>query len=272
MNIDPEEFFKQNHPDLHVEKLPYPDTLVPEYRMGAHGRWELSQVPVPVLRGYFNGIQMVKHRSNLVLRRKTKAHPNGEVWMSLTPMEMESMMPMIAAAEGRVLVVGLGMGVYLYNVLQKPEVEEVIVIEKDPMIETILRQRAGMLKWPGHEKLRAIIHADCFGSRRAKGEFDHMYVDIWPTLGSEEARGDVVRVAQRQNTKTQSWWGMELDFIEWCTTRVEEGTKLTEEQVTEFAPDWADSAVAYGLDLRAITRQREWARLALRAAYNVTQY
>jgi hypothetical protein len=54
----------------------------------------------------------------------------GEVWMSMTPAEMLSQRGGVQAAEGTVVLGGLGLGWLLRKVCEKPSVERVIVVEK----------------------------------------------------------------------------------------------------------------------------------------------
>src|SRR5258708_655534 len=54
---------------------------------------------------------------------------NGEIIMSDTPDEIRDHYDAIYEAKGHVLINGLGLGVYLQAVLNKPEVEHVTVIE-----------------------------------------------------------------------------------------------------------------------------------------------
>jgi hypothetical protein len=53
----------------------------------------------------------------------------GHVWMSLTPMEVQSSYMPIHLARGRVGTAGLGLGYFVQRVLRKPEVEHVVAYE-----------------------------------------------------------------------------------------------------------------------------------------------
>jgi hypothetical protein len=54
---------------------------------------------------------------------------DGKVWMSLTPMEVQSNFMAIRLAHGRVGTGGLGLGYFVQRVLEKPEVEHVVAYE-----------------------------------------------------------------------------------------------------------------------------------------------
>jgi len=66
---------------------------------------------IPLIRGYFQGMQA--GINNWVLKK------DGELWMSLTPMELESHMPHCNAATGHTVIVGAGLGLILFNVLKR---------------------------------------------------------------------------------------------------------------------------------------------------------
>ena len=63
--------------------LPWPEIRIPPYRPGRVGAWELKRQVQPVLRGYFRGLQACTE--NYVLVR------DNRVWMSLSPVEVESL-------------------------------------------------------------------------------------------------------------------------------------------------------------------------------------
>ena len=69
--------------------LPWPEIRIPPYRTGRVGAWELKRQEQPVLRGYFRGLQACAE--NYLLVR------DDRVWMSLSPVEIESLAPHVAA-------------------------------------------------------------------------------------------------------------------------------------------------------------------------------
>lgn len=275
---DAERFFAERHGVDPLFELPYPAPQVPQYKEGRYRSWEIGRYDVPILRGYFRGMQ-TNMRNNYILRKYVRKEPR--TWMSLTPMELESHMPHIAAAHGHVLCVGLGLGMYLYNILQKPEVTRVTLIEKEETVLRLLEKRANMKEWPGIEKLRAKVFKDVFSDYAknctpVQDGFDVIYADIWETLGDEEARAGMVQIAQSFKSDNQSWWGMELDFIEWCTIHNKEqltdGAKLTDAMVNASLMPWVLACNEHGLNVTGVTGNPEWASLALKAAHNVTLY
>ncbi len=100
-------------------------------------------------------------------------------WMSVCPSEINSMARHIDKAHGRVLVLGLGLGYYLYMSSMKPEVESVDVVECQPEIIKLFDENL-LPQFPFREKIR-IIEADAFsyiGGLRGD-EYDFCFADIW---------------------------------------------------------------------------------------------
>ena len=130
--------------------LPWPEIRVPSYRLGRVGSWELKRQFQPVLRGYFRGLQVAKE--NYLLTR------GDRVWMSLSPVEIESLAPHISYMRGHVVIAGLGMGLALYNSLLHPAVRRITVLEHDPDVIALFDTIRGP-DWPSPDRF-AIEIAD----------------------------------------------------------------------------------------------------------------
>lgn len=104
---------------------------------------------------------------------------NHELVMSDTDMEKLSNRVFCSAANGRVLIAGLGIGLVLYNIMDKPEVTEIIVIEK---FQDVIDLVAPYFISP---KIK-IICADIMEWKPSKPEkFDTIYFDIWPSINTD---------------------------------------------------------------------------------------
>ena len=101
---------------------------------------------------------------------------NGKVIMSNTRDEIQDHMHFIRKARGNVLINGLGLGVCLKAVLEKPEVESVTVIEKSQDVIDLVS--------PYFDDLRlTIIHADALEYKPSRGErYDCVWHDIWDDI------------------------------------------------------------------------------------------
>ena len=109
---------------------------------------------------------------------------NGNEWMTLTPVDIDTCKDAIEEAHGRVITFGLGLGYYAYMAAEKPEVESVTVVEKShDVIEAF--QKGLLPHFPHKEKIR-IIEADAFEFAEhtmQKEHFDLAFVDTWRDAG-----------------------------------------------------------------------------------------
>ena len=114
----------------------------------------------------------------------TKLTENGTVWMSDTPMEVESSRGFWSQAHGRVFVAGLGIGVTLLPLLEDESVTEILVAEKDKRMLMIWQESTKDLNT---NKVQ-VLHADATEPELflEKGEkFDAIWIDIWPNICSD---------------------------------------------------------------------------------------
>lgn len=111
----------------------------------------------------------------------TRLTVKGKLWMSDTPMETRTQDRFIAAARGRVLVGGLGLGVVLRPLLAKPEVTAVIVVEINPDVIKIVGPKFAdprLVIMQGDVKDDGPI--DVFAERGHT--FDTIWLDVWPDI------------------------------------------------------------------------------------------
>jgi hypothetical protein len=127
--------------------------------------------------------------------------------------EVDSQTPHIAAAFGHTVLMGAGMGIALFNLLSKPEVTRVTLIERDPLVIELLRQSTDFETWPGIEKLRieitdALVYIPDL-------PVDHLYADIWAAPGEPQSIPDMQRMQANVRASQVGWWGQELLFLNW---------------------------------------------------------
>jgi hypothetical protein len=182
--------------------LPWPEIRVPSYRTGRAGSWELKRQHQPVLRGYFRGLQICA--DNYLLIR------GDRVWMSLSPVELESLAPHVPRMRGHVVIAGLGMGLALYNALLRPAVRLVTVLERDPEIIDLFGAIGGF-DWLARDRF-AIERVDARGWRSST-PVDYLYADIWDKLGAAEAAADTRAMCRNLRPKSAGYWGMEANFV-----------------------------------------------------------
>jgi len=104
---------------------------------------------------------------------------NGETWMSPTLTERNTMALPIKKAHGNVLTFGLGIGYFPYNCILKEEVESVTIIEKNPDIIKLFKEK--ILPQFNTAKNINIVEGDLFDyyNNEFLKNFDYIFVDVW---------------------------------------------------------------------------------------------
>ncbi len=105
---------------------------------------------------------------------------DGNEWMTLTPVDLDTSTAAINAAHGKVITFGLGLGYYAYMVSEKQSVKSITVIEKSPDVIKLFKEHI-LPQFPNKDKLR-IIEADAFEYAEnvmPKENYDLAFVDIW---------------------------------------------------------------------------------------------
>jgi len=146
---------------------------------------------------------------------------DGELWMSLSPMEIQSHYVPIGLASGHVGVAGLGLGYFTLRAAAKPEVTKITVFECDERVAAYFTST--FHNRDGFEKIEIIL-----GDARHEMvgfEFDLLFVDIYATMLPDEALEDVELFLANNGVKRYHFWARErvlLDAIltwkqiDWC--------------------------------------------------------
>jgi hypothetical protein len=182
--------------------LPWPEIRIPPYHTGQVGAWELRRQVQPVLRGYFRGLQACAE--NYLLIRQDR------VWMSLSPIEIESLAPHVARMRGHVVIAGLGIGLALYNALLRPVVRRVTVLERDPEVIALFAAITGS-GWLRSSRF-SIEEVDA-RKWHSSEPVDFLYADIWDKIGAPEAAADTRVMCRNLRPKSAGYWGMEANFV-----------------------------------------------------------
>lgn len=105
---------------------------------------------------------------------------DGQVWMTVTPNEINTIQPAVRQSRGRVLTYGLGLGYYAFHCLLKEDVESVTVVERNPhVIDVFTRQ---LLPFFPRQKDLLIIQSDAFdyaAQVMPHAGFDIVFTDLW---------------------------------------------------------------------------------------------
>lgn len=243
--------------------LPFPIIAAPPLCAARRGKYKLFKNQLPkAIAGYFSGLAPVSNRTNWVLADAEEKR----VWMSVAPMERESQSHHVLAARGRVLVGGLGLGAILWALLQKAEVEEVVVVERSMEVVGIMgevfeQQRA----WAAHRGRFKVINADLFDfaycdAESLLGRIDCALIDIWPGVGDSALRPDMQRIAKMFPAVGEfAAWGMELDFVSWLMEKKIPVMSVATEHWSAYSRD-------IGVPLIGIKQKWKWmSQLALQA-------
>lgn len=120
--------------------------------------------------GEYSGLKTGKYMKLIV---------DNEIMMSNTQMEQRTNMDFIIRANGKVLIAGLGIGMILEPLFVKDSVNEIIVVEKNRNVISLVTP------YIKHNKLK-IVEADIFNYTPENGvKFDTIYFDIWPNITAD---------------------------------------------------------------------------------------
>lgn len=133
-----------------------------------------------------------------------------KTWMSLTPWEMWTCRPGVQAATGHVVLAGLGMGWMLSEIVKKPTVKSVTVVEKNESLMT----------WYGDELCRNTekvvkVIRGCIYEEAKRFDFKEykFILDIWEGYGDAESDRRLAEMRAR-NARVWAWGGSGRSDIE----------------------------------------------------------
>ncbi|MBR5315028.1 MAG: hypothetical protein IKU45_06425 [Clostridia bacterium] len=104
----------------------------------------------------------------------------GEMpWVSVCPSEINSMQIDVDKAEGRCLVLGLGLGYYPYVISHLDKVKSITIVEISEKIISLFKEY--ILPQFEHKDKIKIVHADAIEYMKTveRDEYDYCYADIW---------------------------------------------------------------------------------------------
>jgi SAM-dependent methyltransferase len=194
-----------------------PPTPVPP---GQRGPWKIEKFKVSEQDASFHNLRAMinAHRGETMIQagEYTRLMGPGGVMMSDTPGEKQDHYQFVQLAAGRVLIVGLGLGMVTYAVLLKRNVTHVTVVEIDPDIIALVAPHVYSMRLE-------IVQADIHTWEPPKGErFDHAWFDIWPTI-CEDHLEDMKKLKDRfrRSCKRMGFWSLD-HFILSGRTRLRE--------------------------------------------------
>jgi hypothetical protein len=185
-----------------------PAFFIPEYRSMQSGAWELRQTENVLCQGYWSKAQLVP--SIWALLR------DSNVWMSITPMELESQAIGIEQAKGHVTIFGLGMGWAAAATALRDQVTLVTVVEYDTEVIALHHELDifSQLAAEAQSKIR-IEQGDAY-TWRPTSHVDLLMPDIWLPLVSDGRVAEVQRMQTNVGATSVYFWGQELEIARHC--------------------------------------------------------
>lgn len=174
---------------------------------GKSGQWAINKFEVSEADARFSALRSAinheRHRAVPAGSYTSLTHGGGIV-MSDTPAEAWEHRRLYNAAQGDVLLNGLGLGFALAAILRKKEVRSVTVIEKSPDVLALVVPHIS-------DTRLTIIHDDAMLWRPKKGiRFDAVWHDIWPDIcGDNKRQMTTLRRAYGRRCGWQSCWSEE---------------------------------------------------------------
>lgn len=131
----------------------------------------------------------------------------SNVWMKITPLEIESAYMPIKFAKGKVGILGLGLGYVAQEMAKKKEVKEIIVYEINQDVIELYNN-----SFKKNKKIK-ILCGDAF--KAEPSNFDFFYADIYEYKLDKKVVEDYTLLNELHNIDEYSFWGME-HFILSC--------------------------------------------------------
>lgn len=135
---------------------------------------------------------------------------NGNEWMTLTPVDLDTCEDAIADAHGKVLTFGLGLGYFAYMASEKEDVNSVTVVElSDQVIELFTSHILPQM--PNGHKIK-IIKADAakYAEEIMPSEcFDTVFVDTWRDASDGAPMYKIIKPCEANCSKTSFMYWVE---------------------------------------------------------------
>lgn len=172
---------------------------VPE---GVIGRHTISRFVIP--ENSIESIRLSMQGRGVKPGTYTKLERDRILVMTDTPAEMRDHSFAVSDAEGRVLIGGLGIGMVLQAIAKKPEVNHIVVFERE--------QEVVDLVWPHYKAMFgdkiSIEVCDVMTRKPKKDErYDFAWWDIWDNIcGDNVMDFQKIRRAWCRRVKSQGFW------------------------------------------------------------------
>jgi hypothetical protein len=162
---------------------------------------------------------------------------NGNEWMTLTPVDLDTCEVAIAEAHGKVVTFGLGLGYYAYMASEKEEIESVTVVELSEDVINLFKTHI-LPQMKNRHKIK-IVNSDAFEYAEKimpKENFDYAFVDTWRDASDGAPMYERMRKLEKFSKKTKFTYWIEnflisrlraLKFEELCESEPESYEEFT---------------------------------------------
>ena len=222
----------------------YVNIKIPEIRKG---NWELKREKYPAYRGViaadieFDGFREIPPLGFFPEDFEFPAVlEDGNEWMTLTPVDLDTSDDAIERAHGKVVTFGLGLGYYTYMVSEKQSVESITVVEKSEDVIALFREYV-LPQFSHPEKVR-IVNADAFEYAKhimPEEHFDVAFVDTWRDASDGAPMYERMKKLEHLSPDTEFLYWIEnflisrlraLAYADICD-RLDNGEEMTYEEI-----------------------------------------
>ncbi|MBQ9071379.1 MAG: hypothetical protein IJY23_08555 [Clostridia bacterium] len=133
---------------------------------------------------------------------------DGNEWMTLTPVDLDTCEDAISSAFGKVVTFGLGLGYYAYMVARRPEVDSITIVEKSHDVIKLFKEY--VLPYFEHPEKVRIVCDDAFDyaeKRMPNEKFDYAFVDTWRDASDGAPMYERMKALEHLSPNTRfSYW------------------------------------------------------------------
>lgn len=168
---------------------------------------------------------------------------NGHLWMSLTPMEIQSAALAIHRANGHVITLGLGLGYFSLRTAIKENVKKVTVFEKEPLVIEWFHRA-----YKGRKELAKIEIIEGDARKVFKGyECDFCFTDIYQSMLPDDVLKDARRFRRHNKIRRYHYWGYERVVRDLLFSRMIKNPALfMGRDLRNYIRHWASTPVIQG--------------------------
>ena len=197
----------------------YKSICIPEIK---RGRWELKKEKYPAYRGVIAADMIMENGFReippLGFFKEDFEFPavleDGNEWMTLTPVDLDTSDEAIERARGRVVTFGLGLGYYAYMVSEKENVESITVVEKSSDVIALFKEY--VLPQFSHPEKVVIVNEDAFEYAEhtmPSESFDVAFVDTWRDASDGALMYERMKRLERLSPNTEFLYWIENFLI-----------------------------------------------------------